>query len=164
MAKKSQTPPRFMTNPHKAQNKVSLYTNLMNLSLALFAIIWAIAPERLTFVLILQFVLAIPLFYVSCISYTKIAYRKEVKSWNVLGWFTGITATAFVMNIIGILIYLLGYTTLAYVYFFFLWILMAIYTVINARQHPREQRSFAYFKFLYFVAVQVIFAISIIYL
>ncbi|MBS3166851.1 hypothetical protein J4403_01430 [Candidatus Woesearchaeota archaeon] len=101
------------TNPHKSQAKLESMNNIMAVCLTIFGIMWAFSPDRLNGPILLQFVLAIPLLYVSGLAYTKVAYRKEVKFWDNFGWFTSTVATAFVLNIVGILIFLLGRVQIA---------------------------------------------------
>ena len=152
----------FKTNPQKAASKISINNNLIAACLAIFGILWAIAPEKLTLPIIIQFAFAIPLLYVSSIAYTKIAYWKQVKFWDYLGWFTGTTATAFVLNIIALLIFILGYRGMALAYFFLLWFLLIIYTAINIYYNPRVARV-KIFKLLFFIFIQLIFGIGILY-
>lgn len=152
----------FKANPHKADSKIKINTSLIVVCITLLGIIWTFAPERLNFPILLQFVLAVPLLYISSIAYTKIAYWKEIKLWDYLGWFTGTTATAFVLNIVGILTYLLGYSVLALIYFGVLWGCLLIYTLINIHYNPRAV-GFKIFKLLFFIVIQLIFGIGVIY-
>ncbi|MFC1663703.1 hypothetical protein ACFL0A_01070 [Patescibacteria group bacterium] len=152
----------FKTNPQKAASKISINNNLMAVCLAIFGIFWATVPEKLTLPIIIQFAFAIPLFYVSSIAYTKIAYWKQVKFWDYLGWFTGITATAFVLNIIAILIFILGYKGMALVYFLVLWSFLVVYTVINIHYNPQVARV-KIFKLLFFIFIQLIFGVGTFY-
>jgi len=152
----------FKTNPQKAASKISINNNLISVCLATFGILWAIAPEKLTLPLIVQFTFAVPLFYVSSIAYAKIAYWDQVKFWDYLGWFTGTTATAFVLNIIAVLIFILGYKEMALAYFFILWSLLVVYTVINIRYNPQAV-GVKIFKLLFFILIQLIFGVGIFY-
>lgn len=152
----------FKTNPHKASAKIVINNNLIAVCITVLGIIWAFAPDRLEISLLLQFVFAVPLLYVSSIAYTKIAYYKEVKYWDYLGWFTSTTATAFVLNIIGILIFFLGHTIMALMYFLVTWFLLLIYTLINCHYNQGD-RKVRIFKFLYFVLIQAIFGLGVIY-
>jgi len=152
----------FKTNPQKAASKISINNSLMAVCLAIFGILWAIVPEKLTPPIIIQFTFAIPLLYVSSIAYTKIAYWKQVKFWDYLGWFTGTTATAFVLNIIAILIFILGYKGMALAYFLVLWSLLAVYTIINIHYNPWAVRV-KIFKLLFFILIQLIFGVVIFY-
>lgn len=156
-------PDPFKTNPHKAASKIEINNTLMAVCLTVFGIIWAFAPERLDNVVLVQFIFAIPLLYISSISYTKIAYWKEVRLWNYFGWFTGTTAKAFVLNIIGVLIFLLGHPGFSIMYFIVTWIFLGIYTLINLHFDPKRLKE-KIFKFLYFVLIQFFFGILVLYL
>ncbi len=121
----------FKTNPHKANSKVSINNTLIAVCLGVFSIMWALSPERLTSEVLLQFILAIPLLYISSTAYTKVAYHDKVKPWDYFGWFTGTTGTAFVLNIFGVLTFSLGHEAMAICYFIFTWVLLFIYTLTN---------------------------------
>jgi hypothetical protein len=153
----------FKTNPHKASAKIVINNNLIAVCITVLGIMWAFAPERLGLGLLIQFVFAVPLLYISSISYTKVAYYKDVKQWDYLGWFTGTTATAFVLNIIGVLIFFLGYPTLMLLYFFVTWFLLLIYTIINCH-HNKGDKRIRIFKFVFFVLIQAVFGLGVIYL
>jgi len=150
----------FKTNPEKASAKIRINNSLIGVLFTIFGIIWAVNPSKLNFWLTLQFVLAMPLLYISNITYTKIAYRKEAHLWDFFGWITGNTAMALVLNIFGILIYILGFISLFYFYFGLIWGLLFIYTILNTRQAKKP--IIGVFKFLYFVLIQIIFGLILI--
>ena len=152
----------FETNPHKAAAKIRVNNTLTGVCITVFGILWAFGSEKLNTQIILQFILAIPLFYVSSLSYSKIAYWKEIKLWDYFGWFTGTTAIIFVLNIIGILTHLIGFTKLTLVYFAMIWALLLVYTIINIHYNPKDSAN-KIFKLLYFVIMQLIFGIGILY-
>ena len=153
----------FRTNPHKAAAKIRINNTLIGVCLTIFGVLWAFSPEKLGLEIMLQFIFAVPLLYVSSLCYTKIAYWEEVKLWDYFGWFTGTTALAFVFNVIGILSFLIGFRVLALIYFFTIWLLLAIYTAINYYYKPKNV-SIKIFKLLYFIAIQLIFGVAILYL
>ena len=152
----------FEANPHKAAAKIGINSSLMAVCLALFTIMWTFAPEKINVKILLQIILAVPLFYISSISYTKIAYWKQVRHWDRLGWLTGNAATAFTLNLIGILTFLLGYSGLALMYFGILWTLLIIYTLINIRYNPKAVKI-KVFKLLFFIVIQLIFVNGLLY-
>ena len=152
----------FKTNPHKASAKIGINSNLIAVCITVLGIIWAFDPERLKPWLLMQFIFAVPLLYISSIAYAKIAYYRDIKYWDTLGWFTGTMATAFVLNIIGILVFFLGHTVMSLVYFLFTWFLLMIYTIINCH-HNHGDRRLRIFKFLFFVSIQAVFGLSVIY-
>ena len=134
----------------------------MALCIALFGVIWAFAPEKLTIEILLQFMFAIPLLYISSIAYTKIAYYTQNKLWENLGWFTGTTGTAFVLNIIAIFMFLIGHPLVALFYFILIWVLLLSYTIINIYYDPRSIRM-RIFRLCFFISVQLVFGIGVIY-
>jgi len=159
----------FGTNPDKASAKIRINNNLIAACLTIFGMIWALAPGRLTSLIILQFVIAIPLLYASNIAYTKIAYWKKVKLWEYMGWFAGTTGTALVFNILGLLIFSLGFAELAIVYFVVMWLCLLAYTLINIHYsleynpHPKDL-NYKVFKLFYFISIQLVFGIIPLYI
>lgn len=155
-------PYKFRTNPNKAASKIQTNNTLIGVCLTIFGILWAFSPEKLTTEIILQFVFAIPLLYVSNLCYTKIAYWKEVKAWDYFGWFTSTTALVFVLNMLGVLTYFLGFQKMAIIYFLTIWILLVIYTAINV-YYNRKAAGLKIFKLLYFIILQLIFGLGMLY-
>ncbi len=153
----------FKVNPHKAATKMEANHDLIAVCLTVFGIMWALTPEKLSLAILLQFIFAIPLLYISSISYAKIAYQQDAKFWDYLGWFTGTMATAFALNIIGILTFLLGHAVLSLIYFFITWLLLLVYTLINIYYNP-EDKGTKIFKFLFFIVVQLIFGVLILFI
>ena len=153
----------FETNPHKAAAKIRINNTLIAVCMTIFGIIWAFAPGRLSVEILLQFIFAVPLLYISSISYAKIAYRKETKLWDYFGWFTGTTATAFVLNVIGVLTFFLGYPIMTLIYFVVIWSLLIVYTSINICYNPKKI-GVKVFKLLFFIIIQLIFGMGILYL
>lgn len=150
-------------NPYKASAKMGINSSLIGICLTIFGVLWAFAPERLSIEILLQIIFAIPLLYISSNAYAKIAYWKKVKFWDYLGWFTGTTATAFVLNLVGILTFSLGHPIMTLTYFLTLWSLLVIYTIINSYHNPGAVKINV-FKLAYFILIQLIFGIGILYL
>lgn len=151
-------------NKEKALGKIAINNSLMGISLAIFSAIWVFSQKKPDLVILVQFLFAVPLFYVSSNSYMKIAYREEKnRLWDHFGWITGTTATAFILNIIGILCFLLGFPTLTVIYFIFFWLLLLVYTIINIKTNP-EGLYRHIFKLLYFVIIQLIFGLGIVFI
>ncbi len=153
---------QFATNPHKAASKIQTNNMLIGVCMTIFGILWAFSPENLTTEIVLQFVFAIPLLYVSNLCYTKIAYWKEVRLWDYFGWFTGTTALVFVLNMLGVLTYFIGYHKMSILYFLTIWILLTIYTMINIYHNPKAAKI-KIFKLLYFIILQLIFGLGMLY-
>jgi len=153
----------FKTNPEKASSKIRINNNLIAVCLTLFGIVWAFAPERLDVEIVMQFIFAVPLLYLSSIAYTKIAYWKEVRLWDYLGWFSGTTGMAFVLNIVGIFTYLLGYEVMMIVYYLVIWGLLLLYTIINIH-YDKKVIGIKVFKLAYFILIQLFFGLGVLYL
>ena len=152
----------FRTNPHKAAAKIQINNSLLGVCLTMFGFMWAFAPERLSVQVLVQFIFAVPLLYISNNAYSKIAYWRETKIWDYFGWLTSTIAIAFVLNIIGILTFLIGHPQLTVMYFLTTWILLGIYTCVNL-YYKRASKRVLLFKYVFFVLVQLLFGIGILY-
>ena len=94
----------FRTNAEKSASKVNIDSIMMGCLFFVFTLIWTLNPKQFNPMAITQLVLAIPLLFVSSLAYTKLSYRKEIKHWDYLGWYTNTIGNAFVLNVVGILV------------------------------------------------------------
>ena len=118
--------------PSKAANRVSLNRSLLAIVIGIFFLTLNLKQELLSQkILALQLILAIPLFTISMLAYSKVGYRKEIKGWNILGWVTFTFGYAFLFNVIGILVGEFIGVTLALAFFATSWILMLIYSFVD---------------------------------
>lgn len=141
----------FETNPGKAANRIAINSFMMGSLFFMFTLIWTLNPRGFSNIIIIQLVMAIPLLFVSSLAYSKIAYWKETKLWDILGWFTNNTANIFLLNVVGLMISQL-LRELALYYFSLNLILMLIYSTINVIYQPKSLGE-KIFKYLYFVIV-----------
>lgn len=144
----------FLTNPDKAQSKITINSFMMGSLFFILSLIWSLNPERFSIVIIAQIVLAIPLLFVSSLAYAKIGHWKEVKMWDAFGWFTNTTGNAFILNVVGLMTATI-YIELAMAYFALTIALMAVYSAINI-VYRRKAIKEKLFKFAYFVFIIII--------
>ena len=140
----------FETNPAKAANKLTINAFMMGSVFFIFTLIWTLSPEKFSPIIIFQLVFAIPLLFVSSLSYSKIAYWKETELWDLFGWFTNNIANIFLLNVVGLMISQM-FKTMALYYFGTIILLMFIYSAINVVYGPHLFRE-KLFKFLFIVA------------
>ncbi|HLD37592.1 MAG TPA: hypothetical protein VJA86_03310 [Candidatus Nanoarchaeia archaeon] len=141
----------FRTNPEKAGNRVAINSFLIGSLFTIFTLIWTLSPEKFSVIIVTQISLAIPLLFVSSLAYSKVAYWKETRLWDTLGWYTNNLATIFIFNVVGLMIadY---FVSLAFAYFSATILLMLIYSIINFSYNPSFIKE-KLFKFLFFVIV-----------
>lgn len=123
-------------NSQKSSSKVTINSYMMGSLFFVLTLVIALNPNNFSPVIITQLVLAIPLLYVSSLAYTKIGYWKEIRDWDILGWFTNTTGNLMVINAVGLLANEFS-SDLAHLYFYLFCFLMLIYTFINLK-HNRE--------------------------
>jgi hypothetical protein len=120
----------------------------------IFTLIWTLNPAKFGIFIVSQIVLAIPLLFVSSLSYSKLGYWKEFKLWEILGWFTNNTGNIFILNVAGLMAASVN-RNLALIYFALIIILMFIYSSINVF-YRRSTLKEKIFKFSYFIVILAI--------
>ena len=139
----------FDTNPSKAANKLTINSFMMGSVFFIFTLIWTLSPERFSSTIIFQLVMSIPLLFVSSLAYSKIAYWKETKLWDTLGWFTNTIANFFILNVVGLMIAQMFFS-MSLFYFGLIIFLMFSYSSINVIYGPHTFKQ-KLFKFLFMV-------------
>ncbi len=152
----------FEPNPEKAKSRITINSALIGLLLTVFGVVWSLNPERLTTLILVQIAFAIPSLFVSSLCYSKVAYRRQVRYWDIYGWFTHNIGLIFTLNLVGIMVYTLGFKLLSSSYFLFLWILMFFYSLIDIH-YDRKVISEKVFKTAFFISVQLVFAVIPLY-
>ncbi len=141
----------FKTNPAKAANKLTINSFMIGSVFFIFTLIWASDPEGFSKTIIFQLVMSIPLFFVSSLAYSKIAYWKETRLWDFLGWFTNNLANLLLLNVVGLMI-AQSFKDMALFYFYLILFLMLCYSVINVIYERRALKE-KLLKYLFLVAV-----------
>ena len=91
----------------------------------------------------------LPLLFVSSLAYAKVAYWKETKLWDRLGWFTNHFGSVFILNVVGLITATFS-KNISFLYFGSTIFLMLIYSAINVIYKPADLGP-KLLKFLLFV-------------
>jgi len=141
----------FKVNPEKAAARVNVDSIMMGCLFFVFTLIWTFNPKSFSPIFVAQLAFAIPLLFVSSLAYAKVSYRKENKYWDHLGWYSNTIGNAFVLNVIGVLVFK-NYPLISFSYFGLIFVLMLIYTIINIVTNPLRIGE-KIFKFLFLIAL-----------
>jgi len=141
----------FKANPEKASTRIGINSFMMGSLFFILTLIWVVSPEKFNVVIVVQLVLAIPLLFVSSLAYSKIAYRKETKLWDIFGWFTNNLGSIFVLNSVGLMAASFS-RNISFLYFGLTLSLMLVYSLINIIYEPHTFKE-KLFKFLFFLVV-----------
>ena len=141
----------FQTNANKASTKVTINSFMMGSLFFVLTLIWTLNPSKFSIFIVAQIVLAIPMLFVSSLSYAKIGYWERIELWDILGWFTNNIGSIFILNAVGLITAQI-YKSIAIIYFVLLIILMAFYSTINVVYKPKTLKE-KIFKFVFFVFV-----------
>lgn len=144
----------FQINPHKATMKISISSAMIGALFFVLTFILAFGPNRFHPWVLAQLVLAIPLLYVSTLTYSKIAYWQETKLWDAFGWITIYIGNTILLNAIGLMVTTIS-KNLALAYFILIVGLMLIYSIINIIYSPKSAKVKIY-KFLFFLLIILI--------
>jgi hypothetical protein len=119
-----------MRSPEKSLARVQINGAMMASLFFILTLIWTLGPEKFNIFIIGQLVLAIPLLFISSLSYAKIGYRDKWHWFNRFGWITTTLGNNFILNVAGLMAGKF-YRELAYAYFALVIILVTIYYLIN---------------------------------
>jgi len=141
---------KYSTNPEKAASRVSI-NGVMLASLFVVLTVIFLEPEKFDLLVVAQLVLAIPFLFVSSLAYSKIGYWKQIRLWDVLGYFTNTLGNLLIINAIGLMVSVIS-ISLALLYFGLMIGLMFIYSLINVI-YIRTTWSEKILKFLFLVVI-----------
>ena len=141
----------FEVNSHKAAVRVTVNSIMTGGLFLILSLIWTGGSGKFNIFILSQLVLAVPLLYVSALAYLKIGYSEKVALWDTLGWFTSNIGSILILNAVGLMTVPID-KPIAYLYFFLIFGLMLIYSIINMIYNPHEKAE-KIFKFVFFLIV-----------
>jgi hypothetical protein len=125
---------------HKSSSRVSISSSMMGVLLFILTLIWALGPEKISFLIIAQLIMAIPFLFISSLSYAKLIYKTKTKLFDRLGWYSTTIGNNLVLNVIGLMV-ASYYIPLAYFYFLTIALGMLIYYAINVYYKPSTLKT-----------------------
>ncbi|MFA6428785.1 MAG: hypothetical protein WCW02_04585 [Candidatus Buchananbacteria bacterium] len=147
----------FDINPHKANMKITINSAMIGVLFFMLTFILASGQTKFNFLVLAQLVLAIPLLYVSTLTYSKIAYWQEFEAWDFFGWMISNLGNTIVLNAIGLMVASIS-RGLALTYFLLIILLMSIYSIINISYMAETShiKSSRFFKLVFFLVVLLV--------
>lgn len=109
----------LMIKQGKSNARILMNTSLIVVAFTAFALIVTLQSRILIEhqVLTMQLVLAIPLLLTSTLANSKLTYTKHAPKWETLGWSAFIFGYGFLINVVGILIFILVGVPFAMLFF-----------------------------------------------
>lgn len=139
---------------HKSTSRVKINSSMMGILFGIFSIIWALSTEKINSWLLIQLVIAIPLLFVSSLSYAKVGLHGKTKLFDKFGWYTTTLGNNLVLNVIGLMV--ASYSiSLAYLYFSMIAVGMFIYYSFNV-YYKRDTLKEELTKYIIIILVLVI--------
>jgi len=110
---------KYVINQEKSKARLSVNLSLLLVAFTIFTFIATINPDMLAkeIFLTLQLVCAIPLLLASTLARSKLVYSGERKRFSVFAFVTFLVAYTFLINSIGILLFSLVSSFVAWIFF-----------------------------------------------
>lgn len=127
---------KFRQNPAKADARLHINSFLLGGVFTVIALLLTLSPERVSFTMLIELVLAIPLIFFASLSYAKMGYERQHKIWDNFGWITNNMGYILFLNSTGLIISAFFFNSIAFIYFGLLIILASTYYVLNIKTQP----------------------------
>jgi len=137
---------KFKTNPEKATSRVAI-NGVMLASLFVVLTVIFLEPETFDILVVAQMMLAIPFLFVSSLAYAKIGYWKQIRLWDIFGYFTNTLGNMLVVNATGLMVSKIS-IFVSFTYFVITITLLLIYSIINI-VYIKETYQVKILKFLF---------------
>ena len=142
----------FETNPQKAVQKIAINSTMIGALFITLTFILTYGHEKFHPLAPAQLICAIPLLFVSTLTYSKIGYWKDTRAWEIFGWIISNTGNIILLNAIGLMILNIS-AALSFAYFGLLILLMSIYSGINIAYVPKAVVGQKILKWLFFITL-----------
>jgi hypothetical protein len=141
-------------HPEKASTRVSINAFMMGSLFFILTLVWTLNPQKFSFIIISQLVLAIPLLFISSLAYSKVGYWKTHEVWDRFGWITNTIGNIFVMNVTGLITATI-FPKLAIIYFALTIFLVFVYYLLNIlySKHTAKERILKFVLFLVIIYI-----------
>jgi hypothetical protein len=150
----------FLIHRTKEDNRIRINVTLLGICFTLFTFLIAFNPDLLkkNLFLTLQLVCSIPLFMTSLLARAKSSYTLGRRAWTNLGFITYITAYAFMINVVGIFLFLYVSFFAGIVFYILNIILAVLYSIIEVHYNTDKFKG-KLIKDSYFIALLVLLGI-----
>ena len=150
----------LMLKQGKSNDRILMNTSLIVVAFTAFALIVTLQAQLLVahYVLTMQLVLAIPLLLTSTLANAKLAYTRHAGHWETLAWATFVFGYGFLLNVVGILIFLLIGLFPAALFFGVNIFLTLVYSAVEI-SYNRKAMARRLFKDLVFILILFVFGV-----
>jgi hypothetical protein len=123
-------------NPEMAEARLHINSFLMGSLFTVLALIWTFSSEKISSVLIVQMVLAIPLILFASLSYAKTGCNGSNQIWYRFGWITNNIGYLLFFNVTGLIVATFSSVMISFTYFGLILFLSATYYIFNIIAQP----------------------------
>ncbi|MEI8061240.1 MAG: hypothetical protein WCG99_03015 [Candidatus Berkelbacteria bacterium] len=125
-------PPHLLGHQRKDKSisRVTINGTMMASLFFILTLVWTLGPQKFNTSIITQLVLAIPMLFISSLSYAKVSYREKHHVFDRFAWITTTLGNNFVLNVAGLMAATFS-KPIAIIYFSTSFILITIYYIIN---------------------------------
>lgn len=139
-------------NPEMAEARLHINSFLMGSLFTVLALIWTFSSEKISSVLIIQMVSAIPIILFASLSYAKVGYNRSHRIWYRFGWVTNNIGYLLFFNVTGLIVATFSSAAIGFLYFGLLIILSCIYYILNIVSQPGTFKEH-FLKLMFFLAI-----------
>jgi len=126
----------FRENPAKAEARLHINSFLLGGIFTVIALLLTLSIEKVSFTMLIELVLSIPLIFFASLSYAKLGYERQHKIWDNFGWITNNLGYLLFLNSTGLIIAAFFFKSIALIYFGLLIILSSAYYILNIVTQP----------------------------
>jgi len=126
----------FKENPAKADARLHINSFLLGGIFTVIALLLTLSLDKVSFILLIELVLSIPLIFFASLSYAKLGYERNHKIWDDFGWITNNAGYLLFLNSTGLIISAFFFKSIALIYFGLLIILSSTYYILNIISQP----------------------------
>jgi len=126
----------FQENPAKAEARLHINSFLLGGIFTVIALLLTLSLEKVSFIMLIELVLSIPLIFFASLSYAKLGYKRNHKLWDDFGWVTNNLGYLLFLNSTGLIISAFFFRSIALIYFGSLIILSSAYYTLNLITQP----------------------------
>lgn len=145
----------FQENPAKAEARLHINSFLLGGIFTVIALLLTLSIEKVSFAMLIELVLAIPLIFFASLSYAKLGYERQHKIWDNFGWITNNLGYLLFLNSTGLIIAAFFFKSVAHIYFGLLIILSIVYYTLNIVSQPGTLKEHLSKLILFLIAIVV---------
>jgi hypothetical protein len=142
-------------NPVMAEARLHINSFIIGSLFTVLALIFTFSQEKISFVIISQMVISIPLILFASLSYAKVGYERSHRVWYRFGWITNNLGYLLFLNSVGLMIVFFSWRMIGFLYFGVTIFLVGLYYLLNISSQPGTTKEHLLKLFLWLIVIIV---------